>query len=108
METKMMKIEEIVGDLILIVLDNHEPLKKIGIDQDKIFVYVNGYDENGIWIHHPKFQVPNVTGKGKSKTKNVELLINAFSKIKTQNIDLIIAGPDFGMLKKLKQLDKPP
>jgi glycosyltransferase involved in cell wall biosynthesis len=39
-----------------------------------------------------------------SKTKNVELLINAFSKIKTQNIDLIIAGPDFGMLKKLKQL----
>mgnify|MGYP003959753155 CR=1 FL=1 len=29
-------IEEIVGDLILIVLDNHEPLKKIGIDQDKI------------------------------------------------------------------------
>ena len=39
-----------------------------------------------------------------SKTKNIELLINAFSKIKTQNIDLIIAGPDFGMLKKLKRL----
>lgn len=70
-----MKIEEIVGDLILIVLDNHDPLKKIGIDQDKIFVYVNGYDENGIWIHHPKFNVPNVTGKGKAKTKNVEASI---------------------------------
>ncbi len=38
----MMKIEEVVGDLILIVLDNHEPLKKIGIDQDKIFVRVKG------------------------------------------------------------------
>ena len=46
----MMKIEEVVGDLILVVLDNHEPLAKIGIDQDKIFVYVNGYDENGMWI----------------------------------------------------------
>ena len=49
----MMKIEEVVGDLILLVLDNHEPLKKIGIDQDKIFVHVKGYDENGMWIHHP-------------------------------------------------------
>ena len=55
----MMKIEKVVGDLILLVLDNHEPLKKIGIDQDKIFVKVKGYDENGMWIHHPGFQVPN-------------------------------------------------
>ena len=54
----MMKIEKVVGDLILLVLDNHEPLKKIGIDQDKIFVKVKGYDENGMWIHHPGFQVP--------------------------------------------------
>ena len=42
----MMKIEKVVGDLILLVLDNHEPLKKIGIDQDKISVKVEGYDEN--------------------------------------------------------------
>ena len=65
----MMKIEDVVGDLILIVLDNHEPLKKIGIDEDKLFVQVNGYDEFGMWISHPKFSVPNVTGKGKAKTK---------------------------------------
>ncbi len=42
----MMKIEEVVGDLILLILDNHEQLKKIGIDKDKIFVQVKGYDEN--------------------------------------------------------------
>ena len=42
----MMQIKEVVGDLILIVLEGHEPLKKIGIEQDKIFVYVNGYDEH--------------------------------------------------------------
>jgi len=65
----MMQIKEVVGDLILIVLEGHEPLKKIGIEQDKIFVYVNGYDEHGMWISHPKFSVPNVTGKGKAKTK---------------------------------------
>jgi len=67
----IMKIEEIVGDLILIVLDGHEPLKKIGIEQDKMFVYVKGYDEYGMWIDHPQFIVPNLSGKGKTKTKKV-------------------------------------
>ena len=65
----MMKIEKVVGDLILLVLDNHEPLKKIGIDQDKIFVKVEGYDENGMWIHHPGFLVPNLKDENKEKTK---------------------------------------
>ena len=67
--------EEVVGDLILLVLDNHEPLKKIGIDQDKIFVHVKGYDENGMWIHHPGFQVPNITGNGGEETKKLEASI---------------------------------
>ena len=71
----MMKIEKVVGDLILLVLDNHEPLKKIGIDQDKIFVKVEGYDENGMWIHHPGFQVPNFDNCNKQKTKKIEASI---------------------------------
>ena len=66
-----MKIEKVVGDLILLVLDNHEPLKKIGIDQDKIFVRVKGYDENGMWIHHPGFLVPNLKDENKKKTKKI-------------------------------------
>ena len=36
----MMKIEEVVGDVILIILENYEPLKKIGIESDKIFARV--------------------------------------------------------------------
>ena len=71
----MMKIEKVVGDLILLVLDNHEPLKKIGIEQDKIFVKVKGYDENGMWIHHPGFQVPNFDNGNKQKTKKIEASI---------------------------------
>ena len=34
----MMKIEEVVGDVILVILENYDPLKKIGIKSDKIFV----------------------------------------------------------------------
>ena len=71
----MMKIDKVVGDLILLILDNHEPLKKIGIDQDKIFVKVKGYDENGIWIHHPEFQVPNLKNENKEKIKITEASI---------------------------------
>ena len=71
----MMKIEEVVGDLILLVLDNHEPLKKIGVDQDKKFVHVKGYDENGMWIHHPGLQVPNMTGDGGEETNKLEASI---------------------------------
>ena len=67
----MMKIEKVVGDLILLILDNHESLKKIGIDQDKIFVKVEGYDENEMWIHHPGFLVPNLKDENKEKTKKI-------------------------------------
>ena len=41
-----------------------------------------------------------------SITKNVDLLISAFAKIKTNNVDLIIAGQDFGALTQLKSLVK--
>ena len=69
---KMMKIEAIVGDIVLLVLNNHDPLQKVGIDQDKIFVKIKGYDENGIWIHHPNFNVPDIEDKKRKKTKRVE------------------------------------
>tara|TARA_Y100001968_G_scaffold165572_1_gene151591 strand:+ start:1258 stop:1566 length:309 start_codon:yes stop_codon:yes gene_type:complete len=71
----MMKIENVVGDLILLVLDNHEPLKKIGIDQDKIFVHVKGYDENGMWIHHPSFEVPDLKSENKNDMRKLEASI---------------------------------
>ena len=67
----MIKTEKVVGDLILLVLNNYEPLKKIGVDQDKIFVKVEGYDENGMWIHHPGFLVPNLKDENKEKTKKI-------------------------------------
>ena len=34
----MMQIDQVVGDIILLVLHNHEPLKKIGIEEDRISI----------------------------------------------------------------------
>ena len=63
----MMKIEEVVGDIILIVLENHEPLQKIGIESDKIFARVKGYDEHGIWIYQPQFNIPKINSTKKNR-----------------------------------------
>jgi len=46
----MMKIEDIVGDIILLILTENEPLKELGITQNKLFAKVVGYDGNGVWI----------------------------------------------------------
>ncbi len=71
----MMKIEFVVEDIILLVLENYDPLKKIGITKDKIFVKVKGYDENGIWIFHPNFEVPSNNIKDKKKTRKLKASI---------------------------------
>ena len=71
----MMKIEEVVGDVILIILENYDPLKKIGIKSDKIFVKVKGYDEHGMWIHQPQFNIPKINSTKKNDTQKVEASI---------------------------------
>ena len=51
----MMQIDQVVVDIILLVLHNHEPLKKIRIEKDKIFVKVKDYNGNGMWVHQQEF-----------------------------------------------------
>ena len=58
MDKLPMKIDNVLDDIILIVLDGHEPLKELGIDQNKIYVKVVGYDEYGMWVDRPSFQIP--------------------------------------------------
>ena len=56
----MMNISEIIDDIVLLKLENHESLKDLGIIQKSLFAKILGYDEHGVWIHHPKFQVAEV------------------------------------------------
>ena len=58
MDKLPMKIDNVLDDIILIVLDGHEPLKELGIDQNKIYVRVVGYDEYGMWVDRPSFHIP--------------------------------------------------
>ncbi|NOZ04720.1 MAG: hypothetical protein GXO92_09020 [FCB group bacterium] len=60
----MMTIENIVGDIVLLVFDNHEPLAELGITKKTLYAKIKGYDEYGLWIDHPKFKI--LKGKPKS------------------------------------------
>ena len=71
----MMNIEEVVGDIILIILEGHEPLQKIGIESDKIFARVKGYDGHGLWIYQPHFKIPKAISTKKNATQKVEASI---------------------------------
>lgn len=71
----MMKIEEVVGDIILIILEGHEPLQKIGIESDKIYAHVKGYDGHGLWIYQPQFKIPKSNSTKKDTPQKVEASI---------------------------------
>ena len=69
---KMMKIKNVVGDVILIVLANKEALADLGITKKTIYVKVVGYDEYGLWIEYPNFKIPKLkTNKGKQPKRAI-------------------------------------
>lgn len=75
-----------------------------------------GFSENQITVAYNGVKPIQIERKQKEKlvlyfgrlshTKNVELLIESFSLCKITDSKLIIAGPDFGTLKRLKQITK--
>ena len=68
----MMKIEDIVNDIVLLTLDNFEPLKGVGITENRIYARILGYDEFGIWMKHPKFRIPKPNAKSKRKKQSFQ------------------------------------
>ena len=73
----MMKIETIVGDVVLLVLQDTETLKELGIQKNKIYARVAGYDENGIWIEHPNFQIPRKENSDDKNSKITTVTVTA-------------------------------
>ncbi len=71
----MMKIEDIVEDIVLLILTEQEALKELGITQKKLFAKVLGYDENGVWIENPDFRLPVPTAKNKKAHQSVSASI---------------------------------
>ncbi len=88
----MMKIEDIVEDVVLLVLGDHEPLKELGFDSNKLYAKVVGYDEYGIWVEHPNFPIP--IPKKSSKAKRQFKQVTASTLIPWQFITSIVHFPN--------------
>ena len=66
-KSEMMKMKNIIDDVVLIILANKEALADIGVNQKTIYVKVLGYDDHGIWAEFKNFKIPKLkTSKGKT------------------------------------------
>ena len=49
----MIKLDELIGDLIFVSFSNHERYKDIGIKESTGHFLLKGYDQLGLWLEHP-------------------------------------------------------
>ena len=64
----MMKIGDIIGDIVYLKFANPEFLSNIGIKETDGHFYVRGKDELGLWVAHPGLEVQKILDK-KGKLK---------------------------------------
>ncbi len=55
-----MNIDELVGDIVLLVLKTGQPLQGLGVRQDKTYVRLMGHDRFGVWVELPDFHMPQL------------------------------------------------
>ena len=76
MNTKTpMKIDHILDDVVLLILDGHKPLSELGIDKSKVYVKIDSYDECGLWAYRPSFPVPIFKDSKPAEEKNIDASI---------------------------------
>ena len=49
----MIKLDELIGDIIFVSFSNHERFKDIGINESTGHFLFRGYDQLGLWLEHP-------------------------------------------------------
>jgi|TARA_B100001105_G_scaffold165649_1_gene133302 hypothetical protein len=49
----MIKLDELIGDLIFVSFSNHERYKDIGIKESTGHFLLKGFDRLGLWLEHP-------------------------------------------------------
>ena len=56
----MVEIERMMNDRVMLVLNSHEGLNKIGIAENHFYAKLVGYDRIGLWIENPEFTTTRV------------------------------------------------
>ena len=93
----MMKLDEIIGDLVFISFRDAERLVEIGITQKNGNFLVRGFDQFGVWLSHPGlFLVTDTDEEGRPippAKQNREQIESNFL-VTWDNIQTIMHFPD--------------
>jgi len=101
----MLKYRDRVSFFIASTIAEKNHLIRYGIDASKILVLPLGVKLLKLDFAHKKNK--NITYIGRlSKTKNIELLIEAFANLQNTDTHLTISGPDYGQLQFLQNMVK--
>ncbi len=93
-KNEMMKMKNIVDDVVLVILANTEALAEIGVNQKTIYVKVLGYDDYGIWAEFLNFKIPKLkTAKGKKPKRPMYQSVTGSLLIPWQLIISIVHFP---------------
>lgn len=92
----MMKIGDIVGDIVYLKFANPELLKELGIEGSDGHFLVKGKDELGLWIAHPGLELKKILdekGKPLPIDKQKRKVVDATILIPWVNIVTIMHYP---------------
>jgi len=99
----MLRYQNNISTFLASTMAEKSHIIKYGIPENKIKLLTLGVNIPKINRVEPSRK--NILYLGRlAVTKNVDILLNAFSLLKNDETNLIIAGPDFGVLKKLKKI----
>ena len=56
----MLKLDDMIGDVIFISFRDMGRMKEIGIDEQSGHFLLKGYDQIGIWLEHPGITIQHM------------------------------------------------
>ena len=69
----MLKIDDMIGDVLFIAFRDMGRMKEIGIDEQSGHFLLKGYDRIGIWLEHPGITIQHTEDvKGRPIPTNMQ------------------------------------
>jgi len=93
----MIKLDDIIGDIIFISFANVERLQDIGISESSGHFLLKGYDRMGIWLEHPGIVIirtEDKTGSPLPVSKHTKENIAADFIVTWDNVNTIMHYPE--------------
>ena len=93
----MIKLDEIIGDIIFISFCNFERFKDIGVTKSSGHYLLKGYDRMGLWLEHPGLAIirsEDGTGNPLPVSEHIKENIAADFIVTWDNVNTILHYPE--------------